>query len=131
MAIDRIGKGGGVQPPAELPKAEPKGAFKVERAGHVDPSASVGAGGAASSTGAQAAGEASRVDALSRLKAGEIDVDSYMDLKVDEATSHLKGLAPHELEAIKRVLRDQMASDPGLSDLVRAATGQAPKTPED
>ena len=68
---------------------------------------------------------------LARLRAGEIDVHGYIDLKVDEATKNIHGLEPAELDAIKKTLRDQMATDPGLSDLVHTATGQIPKPPED
>ena len=66
-----------------------------------------------------------------RLHAGEIDVNRYMDLKVDEATRGLHGVPRAELDAIKQALRDQMATDPGLTGLIRTATGQIPKPPED
>lgn len=127
MAIDRIGKGGGAPPTPEAPEAgagagvSKTGAkFEVER-----------------TEGADKAGTAGRVDAaaaptpLSRLRAGEIDVHGYIDLKVDEATSALHGLSASELDEIKRALRDQMKTDPGLADLVRAATGEMPSPPED
>jgi hypothetical protein len=68
---------------------------------------------------------------LERLRAGEIDLKRYLDLKVDEATTHLKALPPVELEAIRSALRDRLASDPALVDLVRTATGQAPQPPSD
>ncbi|AKU95908.1 hypothetical protein AKJ09_02572 [Labilithrix luteola] len=74
---------------------------------------------------------ASGASPLERLRAGEIDVHGYIDLKVDQATAGLSGLSPSELAHIKNTLRDQMASDPGLADLVRAATGQTPKLPEE
>jgi len=124
MAIDRIGKGGGAPP---IPEAGgtgavgPKGAvdkpFQVERAKGAEAPQQVDATNATSP--------------LARLRAGEIDVHGYIDLKVNEATASLSGLSPTELDAIKKVLRDQMATDPGLSDLVRTATGQIPKPPED
>ena len=68
---------------------------------------------------------------LGRLQAGEVDVNGYVDLKVDEATRGLAGLSPSELGDIKQVLKEQMVSDPGLVDLVRNATGQTPSLPED
>lgn len=124
MAIDRIGKGGVAPQAPEVGGVQQKGAaerpFQVERASAPD-----------------RAGAPREVDAahaaspLARVRAGEVDVHGYIDLKVDEATASLKGLSPAELDAIKGALRDQMASDPGLSELVRAATGQLPKPPED
>lgn len=130
MGIDRIGKGA----PPPIPDAggaggaggiEKKGSaertFQVERTG------SKQAEGASSATGVEGA----KAEPLARLRAGEIDLDGYMDLKVDEATKGLDGLSANQMAEIKRVLKDQMASDPGLSDLVRTATGQFPKPPED
>ena len=127
MAIDRIGKGAGLPNTPEAPATGAgKGAtrtgatFEVERperAGRADPATNVDATAATTP--------------LSRLRAGEIDVHGYIDLKVNEATSALHGLAPAELEQIKGVLRDQMRSDPGLADLVHTATGKMPSPPED
>ena len=65
--------------------------------------------------------------ALEQLRAGQIDLDGYLDLKVTEATAHLKALRAEELEALRRVLRDELSSDPSLSALVERATGQRPK----
>jgi hypothetical protein len=118
--VDRIGKGGGV-PPTATPDVQQKGAvdkpFQVERGESAKPTEGV--------TNVQAHSP------LARLRAGEIDVHGYIDLKVDEATAGLKGLAPEQLDSIKKTLRDQMATDPALVDLVRTATGQTPKPPED
>jgi hypothetical protein len=69
--------------------------------------------------------------ALEQLKAGKIDFNQYVDLKVDEATSHLEGLSPTQLDSIRSMLRDRMATDPELVDLVKQATGQAPSVPEE
>src|SRR3954462_13612994 len=119
--VDRIGKGGGVLPTAAPSGVEQKGAvdkpFQVERGEAPKP--------------ADAVGNVQHTTPLARLRAGEIDVNGYVDLKVDEATSGLKGLAPGQLDDIKKTLRDQMATDPALVDLVRAATGQTPKLPEE
>ena len=54
-----------------------------------------------------------------------------VDLKVDEATRSLDGLSPAELDDIKKLLRDQIATDPGLMDLARASTGAIPDVPSD
>lgn len=127
MGIDRIGKGGGLPPTGDVsgatgksPVDKPEKAFQVER-----PEAS---GHAHEAAGASAA---SATSPLARLRAGEIDVHGYVDLKVDEATKGLEGLGPAALEEIKRALRDQLRTDPGLADLVRSATGQAPTPPEE
>ena len=129
MAIDRIGKGAGL--PGGVPSApEVKpagGTSSVDAPFKVDRTDSAGA--------AQRAGNVesatSATSPLGRLRAGEVDVHGYVDLKVDEATSALKGITPAELDEIKSVLRDQMKSDPGLADLVRTATGKMPTAPED
>jgi hypothetical protein len=116
--VDRIGKGGAVPPPAPeepTPKGAVGKAFEVERAAQPAP---VGATHAAAGT-----------SPLARLRSGEIDLHAYLDLKVDEATAGLTGVPPAELDAIKKTLRDQMATDPGLADLVRGATGRAPEPP--
>jgi hypothetical protein len=64
--------------------------------------------------------------ALDQLRAGEVSVDGYLDLKVSEATAHLGALPPQALEAIRSTLRERLASDPMFVDLVRAATGSVP-----
>ena len=135
MAIDRIGKGAGLPPTpdASAPQgsggAAPTGAtFKVERAG---PAGAAGAADQAQLAGAASLDATAAATPLSRLRAGEVDVHGYIDLKVDEATSSLKGLSTAELADIKSVLRDQMKSDPGLADLVKSATGAMPTPPED
>ena len=68
---------------------------------------------------------------LARLRAGEIDVNQYVDLKVDEATKHLSAMPPTDLADIKALLREKLVSDPGLADLVRHSTGQTPSIPEE
>jgi hypothetical protein len=91
-------------------------------------------------TDASAASEARRAaqvdpataSPLERLRTGAIDLNGYLDMKVDAATAHLQGLSPKEMGAVKKMLRDQIASDPALSDLVKQATGSAPTpAPED
>jgi hypothetical protein len=61
-----------------------------------------------------------------RLRSGAIDLNGYLDAKVDEATEHLHGLSAPELQAIRSALRDRLAHDPTLVDLVqRVAEGGA------
>src|SRR5688572_12765602 len=118
MGIDRIGKGG-TAPPPEVGGAEKPtktGAvdkpFSVERASRPNEAASVGGVGAASP--------------LAQLKAGAIDVEQYLDLKVDNATKALDAMPASELSEIKKMLREQLASDPMLVDMVKSATGKVP-----
>lgn len=122
MGIDSIGK----KPPAP----PPPGASGVGGASH---GASVGR--AFEVPGVQAAGKVDAVEAprtaLDRLRSGEIDVNGYVDIKVSEATSHLAALPPAELERVRDALRDWMASDPTLVDLVRTATGSVPRPSTD
>lgn len=65
--------------------------------------------------------------ALAQLKSGAIDLDQYLDLKVNQATEHLTAMRPGELESIRSALRDRLTSDPTLADLVRTATGSVPR----
>jgi hypothetical protein len=68
---------------------------------------------------------------LERLRAGEISMQQYVDLKVDEATLHLDGkLSAEQLEFVKNSLREQLTADPVLSELVRSATGALPPARE-
>ena len=65
--------------------------------------------------------------ALASLQRGELSLDQYLDGRVSEATSHLVGkLSPDQLEFVKQSLRDQMATDPVLVELVQRTTGSAP-----
>lgn len=129
MAIDRISKGAALPQAPETPgtaaPAKTGAAFNVDRP---DPAVSTHA---SSTERAAKVDHASGASPLERFRAGEVDVHGYMDLEVDKATSNLHGLPSSELAEIKSVLRDQLKSDPGLADLVRAATGKMPTPPED
>ena len=137
MGIDRIGKGGA--PPA-TPETQGSGSvekkggvektFSVERTEAPKQPAEVAATGAAARPHEMGV-ETDRMSALARLRAGEIDVNGYVDLKVDEVVSKLQGLRPAEIDDIRKMLRDQIATDPGLADLVRTAPGHAPAPPEE
>jgi hypothetical protein len=120
MGIDGIGKGGPKLPlggPAETTKAGQP--FEVTRPEKAGPAAGV----------SKVQGAA--VSPLEKLQAGQIDLNGYLDLKVENATASLKGLSPVELDGIKKALRDQLATDPTLADLVKSATGASPAPPED
>lgn len=122
MGIDRIGKGGF---PAPSPEASGPSRSKEATSsfGSVE-SSRLGA------TSAPASVDAAHV-ALERFRSGQIDLHGYLDVKVDEATAHLSALPRVELDAIRTALRDRLATDPALVDLVRTATGKVPDPPED
>jgi hypothetical protein len=114
MSIDRIGKGGGGPPvsgigqggssPTEV--GSKGGEFKVQRA---------------------ASAEAVTTEPLERLRSGEISVSQYIDIKVEQATSHLdKRVSAEQLSFIRDSLREQLATDPMLVELVQSATGALP-----
>lgn len=121
MGIDGIDSKGPPAPPAPpVGKDGPAGAAtrapEASRAFEVDrPAAPVAAAPAGVSRGA-----------LERLRAGEIDVNGYVDAKVHEATAHLGVLPPARLDEIRAALRDRMASDPALAELLRTVTGHIP-----
>jgi len=115
MGIDGIGKPpgaaigglGGVQG-GEAPRAaEP---FAVDRSVPTAPATRVSA-------------------ALSSLQRGELSLDQYLDGRVNEAVTHLAGkISPEQLEFVKQSLREQMATDPVLVELVQRTTGAAPSS---
>lgn len=129
MSIDGIGKGG-----PKLPSGGPEGAAKPGKAFEVSRPEKAGPVDATSeATAARASAEvqgASGASPLARLRAGQIDLNQYLDLKVDEATASLSGLPAGDRDAIKKMLRDQLATDPTLVDLVKSATGAAPSIDE-
>jgi hypothetical protein len=117
MGIDRIGKNG---PPVPVPEtggpsgARPAGSsFQVPATSSATPVASPGL------DPTRAAGAA-----LERLRAGDVDLGGYVDLKVHEATAHLSALPAVELEKIRGALRERLANDPTLVDLLKTATGE-------
>ncbi len=121
MGIDKIGKKGGID--------EASSAGQAEGAGPVEKSfADVHAEKTGAARGAEGA---SATSPLERLRAGEIDVNGYVDAQVEKATAGLKGLGEQQLGQIRLVLREQMMTDPSLSELVRKATGELPRVPEE
>ncbi len=112
MGIDGIGKPpsasigslGGVQG-SEAPRAtEP---FALDRATSAVPSERVSA-------------------ALSSLQRGELSLDQYLDGRVTDATIHLAGkISPEQLDFVKQSLREQLATDPVLVELVQRTTGSS------
>jgi hypothetical protein len=101
--------------------------------GGVPGSAPVGGPGAASGTGGEefkvakgaAAAGVEGSDELGRLQRGELALDEYLDRRSAEAVRHLQGKLPAEqLEFVQQTLREQLASDPVLVELVQRATGK-------
>ncbi len=109
MGIDHVGRKGPSGPPAGIdapansqPSSEPFPTLRSATA-----VAPVGPSGTA----------------LDRLRAGHIGLDAYLDAKVNEATAHLSGLPAERVAAIRETLREQLATDPALADLVRTVQG--------
>lgn len=123
MGIDRIGKGGGTP---QVPDAS--GVGNATKTGAVDKPFSVDR--SSRSNEAEAVRAAEGATPLAQLKAGAIDMDRYLDLKVDEATKSLEGMPATQLDEIKRTLRETLATDPMLVDMVKSATGKVPNPPE-
>lgn len=68
------------------------------------------------------AGAVSGLSPLDRLRAGELDVQRYAELRVQEATAHLEGiLPPKDLEKLRADLHDLIDNDPDVAALVKTA----------
>jgi hypothetical protein len=120
MGIDRIGKGAppAAPPSLDTPTTTDRTTDRKEATFSLDRTAP-----------AHATETTSR--ALAKLRAGEVDVDGYVDLRVEEATRGLSGLSATELADLRTMLRDHVVTDPALADLVRLATGTTPRLPEE
>lgn len=115
----RIGKVGSPAPPAASPQPpDSSPPFAVERSP------------IESARSPSTAGPTSAVDSpLGRFRSGAVDLDGYLNLKVEEATAHLGSLPPAQLEAIRATLRERLTSDPLFVDLVRTATSSVASAP--
>ena len=108
MGIDGIGK-----PPSVPPAGVPGGTAPVAGSGR--------AFEVEHTSGAAPSGD------LARLERAEIELSTYLDARVDEATRHLSStLSPSQLEFVKQTLRTELEGDPVLVELVRRATGKVP-----
>lgn len=76
---------------------------------------------------ASAAAPSERISAaLSSLQRGELSLDQYLDGRVNDATHHLAGkISPEQLDFVKQSLREQLATDPVLVELVQRTTGSS------
>src|SRR3974390_52274 len=121
MGIDGIGKKGppGLQPPEVTPARWTRTGSAFE----LRPTAPISGSAPPSAPALQGPSTA-----LERLRAGEIDVNRYLDLKVDDATAHLVFLPSAQLQAVRQELRDRLAVDPTLVELVAEAARGAPQS---
>ncbi len=117
MGIDGIGKRGGPQgvqtPSTTTPTQKTGKSFETELQRSESASATTAVDLAPS--------------ALDDFKAGRIDMNGYLDRKVEAATAHLDGMPAADLQQIRGMLREQLTSDPAFTELVQNATGQLPK----
>lgn len=114
MTIDRIGKAGPAGAPTE---AGGVGSVSGKRF-------DVGA-----ATGTSGAGGVSPAD---QVRAGDMTIEAYVELRVSEATSHLDGkLGASDLASVRALLRSEIANDPAVRELVRGATGVLPPSEGD
>jgi hypothetical protein len=111
MGIDGIGKKGPAATPGPTTATAPK-----HSAGFDEPAAQV----------KPASPVPSAQSPLDQLRGGQIGIERYLDLKVVEATAHLASMPPVALQSVQSALRERLASDPALIELVRAATGVPP-----
>jgi hypothetical protein len=124
MGIDRVGKDGPSLPVPEL--GGPTGThssgarFEVPKVAATPPAGDIDPARPSS----QVEGTPAVSGALERFRAGELDLHAYVDAKVREATAHLSALSPVELENIRSALRERLAGDPTLIDLLHTATGE-------
>jgi hypothetical protein len=114
MGIDGIGKPGPLITPAT-----PASTGATPPAAHVDHAPFAERAAEARATSAVVGPRA----ALEQLRAGTVNLDGYLDIKVQEATASMGDLAPAQLARVRSALRERISSDPTLVELVRKATG--------
>ena len=118
MGVDGIGGGGGrpVRDVGAAAATTPKDAISEAKLGEAK--------------AAHAVGGPRGSEALEQLRRGEIDLDRYLDTRVGEAVRPYEGkLPPAQLDFVRQSLREQLATDPVLVELVRRTTGAVP-TPQ-
>lgn len=115
-----------------------EGIFGSAGVGGVEPDAMVDAASGPTNVSSAAAiaetppaGEVEPTSAIERLRAGAIDLDGYLDAKVEQAIAPFQGLAAGDVELLRSMLRERIGTDPALVDLVRGATGRIPEPREE
>ena len=64
-------------------------------------------------------------DIYAKFKSGELDINGYIEARIDHAMAHLSSTtSAARTEEIRAVLRNTIETDPGLIDLVERVTGQ-------
>src|SRR5687768_1990102 len=64
--------------------------------------------------------KSAKTSPLEQLRAGELDLKGYVDVRVREATAHLEGvLGPEDLARVQDELRDVIENDPDIAALVK------------
>lgn len=64
---------------------------------------------------------------MQRLQRGEITLDQYLEERVDQAVAHVRSaLSGEQMQILKETIREALAEDPVLVELVRRATGLTP-----
>jgi hypothetical protein len=127
MGVDGIGSGG--RPISDMPDMPDVPDAPGAAAGELDATRGAQAESAAGAEGALGAERATGSALLEQLRRGDIDLDGYLDAQVTAATAHVQGsLSASQADFIREALREQIAADPVLIELVRRATGAAPKT---
>ncbi len=119
MGIDGIRKS---SPPAGQPSAS----GEVPRSAEADPFEAQ-----KTTTAAEVGPVVAPGGPLGALQSGAVDAEGYLELKVHEATAHLAGLPASDLLRVRAALRERLASDPTLVDLVRNATGGIARAPDE
>ncbi len=136
MGIDGIGKGG--PPPAVTPAGEdgrapaPEATRAFEVSGTRARAPEPGDAAPAESSAAAAHVQGPASSALGALRSGTVDLNGYLDRKVDEATAHLGQMPAADLARVRAALRERLATDPTLVDLAHRKTIDAPpRAPRD
>ncbi|MCL2450406.1 MAG: hypothetical protein FWD17_15775 [Polyangiaceae bacterium] len=126
MPIDRIGKSVAAQGVGAAGSSAPSAAQPAA----VEAARFAPAPGATEPAAPRAAAQPSSarsITAFDQLRTGAITLAGYLDLKTSEATAHLVSLLPPaRLQAVRTALRERLATDPTLADLVRTVAGAAP-----
>jgi hypothetical protein len=66
--------------------------------------------------------------ALAELRRGELTLDAYLDFRADESVRGLRGrISAEKLELVRGEVREQLAADPVLAEIVKRVTGIEPR----